>query len=205
MVKKDMIAQLLVGNELKQDQFRFMYDTIKIIYDSALQNKLVNLHDKKNEAIESTVIPELIAFHSLLRIRNIQLTKAREIKEAKEKAERNGNPALAAASVALDPTHMTEEQILQKRLDDEANKKMNNMSENQKQLEAERQERLKYGRFWIWESYFNEKNQGKWLETAEALKHINDHVLQDIEDHILVKGFGKEKPEKIRQMIENDH
>jgi hypothetical protein len=32
---------------------------------------------------------------------------------------------------------MTEEQILQKRLDDEANKKTNNMSENQKQREAE--------------------------------------------------------------------
>jgi hypothetical protein len=83
MVQKDMVAQLLVGNELKQDQFRFMYDTVKIIYDSALQTKLVNLHDKKNEAIESTVIPELIAFKSLLRIRDIQLRKYREAKEAK--------------------------------------------------------------------------------------------------------------------------
>ena len=60
-----------------------MYDTVKIIYDSALQTKLVNLHDKKNEAIESTVIPELIAFKSLLRIRDIQLRKYREAKEAK--------------------------------------------------------------------------------------------------------------------------
>ena len=83
MVQKDMVAQLLVGNELKQDQFRFMYDTVNIIYDSALQTKLVNLHDKKNEAIESTVIPELIAFKSLLRIRDIQLRKYREAKEAK--------------------------------------------------------------------------------------------------------------------------
>jgi hypothetical protein len=29
----------------------------------------------------------------------------------------------------------------------------------------------------------------KWLDTAEALKHINDHVLQDIEDSILLEGF----------------
>jgi hypothetical protein len=36
MVKKDMIAQMLMGDELKQDQFKFFYDTVKIIYDSAL-------------------------------------------------------------------------------------------------------------------------------------------------------------------------
>ena len=44
-----------------------------------------------------------------------------------------------------------------------------------------------------------------WLETAESLKHINDMVLQDIEDFILLKGFGKEKPNKIEQIIEHDH
>lgn len=37
------------------------------------------------------------------------------------------------------------------------------------------------------------------------LKHVNPHVIQDIEDSILLKGFGKEKPEKIKTMIESDH
>jgi hypothetical protein len=41
MVKQDGTAQWLLGNELKQDQFKFMYDTTKIIYDSALQGKLL--------------------------------------------------------------------------------------------------------------------------------------------------------------------
>jgi hypothetical protein len=36
MVKQDGTAQWLVGDELKQDQFRFFYDTTKIIYDSAV-------------------------------------------------------------------------------------------------------------------------------------------------------------------------
>jgi hypothetical protein len=36
MVKKDLTAQWLVGDELKQDQFRFFYDTTKIVFDSAL-------------------------------------------------------------------------------------------------------------------------------------------------------------------------
>lgn len=42
MVKQDGIAQWLVGDELKQDQFKFFYDTTKIIYDSALQGKLLS-------------------------------------------------------------------------------------------------------------------------------------------------------------------
>jgi len=38
------------------------------------------------------------------------------------------------------------------------------------------------------------------------LKHINEHVLQDIEDFIILKGFGKQKrPEALKEVIENDH
>lgn len=66
-------------------------------------------------------------------------------------------------------------------------------SEAQKQAAAEKKEREEYGRFWIWEGYFNEKNKDMWLDTAEMLKHINDHVLQDIEDAILLEGFKGQK------------
>jgi len=67
------------------------------------------------------------------------------------------------------------------------------------------EERKLYGRFWIWEGYYNEQNNDKWLATAEALKHINDHVLQDIEDSILLEAFKGMKQDKIRDFIENDH
>jgi len=99
---------------------------------------------------------------------------------------------------------MTEEQIYAQKLENEAHGGLN-MSEAQKAAAEERKERMTYGRYWIWDGYFNDKNKQKWLDCAEALKHVNDHVLQDIEDYILIKGFGKEKPEKIRQMIDDDH
>ena len=57
----------------------------------------------------------------------------------------------------------------------------------------------------MWDGYFNDKNKQQWLDTAEKLKHINDHVLQDIEDFILLKTFAKEKPERIKDLIETDH
>lgn len=58
MVKRDIDAQWLAGDELKQDQFKFMYSVMKIIYDSALRDALLN--DKK-EVIEG-VLPALVAY-----------------------------------------------------------------------------------------------------------------------------------------------
>jgi hypothetical protein len=69
----------------------------------------------------------------------------------------------------------------------------------------EEEARLIYGRYWIWEGYFNEKNCDQWLQTAEALKHVNDHVLQDIEDFILLEAFKDKKSDHVRQIIESDH
>jgi hypothetical protein len=45
----------------------------------------------------------------------------------------------------------------------------------------------------VWDGYFNHANREKWIETAERLEHINDHVIQDIEDAILLEGY-KKKP-----------
>jgi len=53
MIKKDYIAQWLMGDELKQDQFKFLYNTVKIVYDSALRGKLL----ERDPNIVSNVIP----------------------------------------------------------------------------------------------------------------------------------------------------
>lgn len=192
-----------MGDELKQDQFQFFYECTKILFDSALQKNLYDMKNDKTKVIEETVIPEMIAYKSIMRIRNIQLRKAAEAKKAKEKAERNGEP-IVDDKKCDHPLHMTEEEIIAKKLENEDGQL--SLSEMQKIHEAERKEREIYGRFWIWEGYFNEKLKEKWLETAEQLKHINPHILQDIEDYILLKGFGRGlKPEKIKEKIEADH
>lgn len=51
------------------------------------------------------------------------------------------------------------------------------MSEAQIEKEKERQEIEKYGRYWMWEGYFNPKIKDRWLTATEKLKHINPHVL----------------------------
>jgi len=62
-------------------------------------------------------------------------------------------------------------------------------SEAQKEKERDRLEIEQYGRMWIWEGYCDPKNRDHWLTAAEKLNHINTHVLEDIEDYILMKGY----------------
>jgi len=57
-----------------------------------------------------------------------------------------------------DPLEMTEEEIYLKKLSDEANVDLLYLSEDQMKQRLEEAERKKYGRHWIWEGYFNEKN-----------------------------------------------
>lgn len=87
-----------------------------------------------------------------------------------------------------------EEVILNKRIHDKlATSNMSNMSEAQKEKEKERAEIEQYGRMWIWEGYFNPNNREKWIAAAEKLRNINSHVVQDIEDYILLEGYKKKQ------------
>lgn len=118
-------------------------------------------------------------------IRNIQLRKAEEIKHAKLKAEREGKPL----DDKKDALTMTEEEIVAQRMENEKNNGGIQKSEMQlAQEEADRQRAI-YGRYWVWEGYYNDRNSETWLATVEMLKHVNNHVLQDIEDWILLQGF----------------
>jgi hypothetical protein len=57
---------------------------------------------------------------------------------------------------------------------------------------------------WIWEGLYNEKYKDVWLQTADMLAEVNPHVLQDMEDAILLKGFQGMKPLAIKSEIEKD-
>jgi len=63
-----------------------MYSVMKIIYDSALRDALLN---EKKEVIES-VLPALVAYQALLVIKRILDVKEAEAKKEKEKLEREG-------------------------------------------------------------------------------------------------------------------
>ena len=158
MVKSDGLAQWLMGDFLKQDQFKFFYMTMKIIFDSALKDKLCA---SDNNVLEN-VLPKLIAYKSLMVIRDIQLRKAYETKKAVEKAEATGKPIPVEEEIQEDPTKMTETEIIAKKVDNKSKGKDESVvlekSEDQIRREKEEKERLIYGRYWIWEGYFSDKS-----------------------------------------------
>ena len=67
-------------------------------------------------------------------------------------------------------------------------------------MRLEEEEMKKYGRKWIWQNYISENRKNDWLNVAEDLRHINDHVIQDIQDFILISAFPQQK-QKDRKLL----
>lgn len=131
-----------------------MYDTMRVIYDSAVQEKLL----AEDQTVIDSILPKLVAFKSVMAIRDIQLRKHGEVKKIKEKAEHSGVPV---SKIQKDPLHMTEEELTAWRLEQAESGQNTGATKSEAQIaaELEEKERRKYGRLWIWEGYFNEKNK----------------------------------------------
>lgn len=80
-------------------------------------------------------------------------------------------------------------------------------------LEAEKQARLKaediekYGRTWIWEGFYDETSDELmkcWPEGVLGLRDLNMHVLEDLEDYILLQGFNKMGNTDIQKRIDEN-
>ena len=55
MVELDMVAQWLMGNELKQVQLNFLYGVHKVLYETAARTYMVD--DTKNQALLEHAVP----------------------------------------------------------------------------------------------------------------------------------------------------
>jgi len=64
-----------------------------------------------------------------------------------------------------------------------------------------------YGRTWIWEGFYEDTpdNKNTFIAGAEAIRHIHEQVMEDIEDSILCQGFpnGFRKKEQITKIQEH--
>lgn len=58
MIALDEKCEIIIGNELKQDQLKFMYDSMRSIYDSPLKQKLLTAKEKDKDKDEEKGGPE---------------------------------------------------------------------------------------------------------------------------------------------------
>ncbi len=56
----------------------------------------------------------------------------------------------------------------------------------------------------IWESYFHPSKAEQWLSACDKMSRINDHVIQDIQDYIMLEAYKGKTISDIRKIIEAD-
>ncbi len=99
MVRLDVTCQILMGDELKQDQLKFLYNVHKTIYDTGLKDTYVDA--KKNEHVLAQVVPQLNALHSLINIMEIEDARQADVEAAAAKEKRRAE-LLATTGIDLD-------------------------------------------------------------------------------------------------------
>ena len=128
--------------------------------------------------VVENVIPNLVAFHSILLIRNILDTKDNEKKKELEKMEREGKK-VTFSEVEEEKKATVEETIMNKRIQDKMSHSTTSAfnTDAQKEKEIQRVEIERYGRMWIWEGYFHQNKKEQWFAAADKFRHINPHVI----------------------------
>ena len=86
MVSQDVTAQWLAGDDLKRDQFKFIYNVHDIVYQSPLKDEF--LKSAQTAVTFTDVVPMLTVFRAMLTIRDINDRKKAFRDKEKEKKER---------------------------------------------------------------------------------------------------------------------
>ena len=212
LVKIYNIVKILAGDELKRDQFKFIYKVHDCIYSSALKNDY--LSEQFGPHIMKEVIPEMTAYKSMILIKNIDDQKAIDAEKKTKKAEERAALGLSEEEeeelkLDLPPQPVTKNKKKKQEIDPEIIEQARIAALFKRELAtygvsktimiklyatntvSNNLSSLHFQRTWIWENYFKddaERMEG-WNAGAAALRRINVQVLEDIEDFILLKGF----------------
>jgi len=169
-----IIIENLMGDKLKYDQYIFIYNAIKFVFDSTQRDYLLHL---KDDTFIKDAIPKHVILCALVRMTNI-IEKLRE--KAKEIGEEFSYDNYLQINMPLEPT---DSPILNAydastfRLTDETRKAREVLQEEIDQI----------GRFWLMEGFVDPESKKLWIEAAEALRNINYSVQQDIRDMLLTQ------------------
>lgn len=80
--------QKIAGDDLKRDQFKFLYNVHDVIFNTCLKDTYLAADMTKIHPVVEDVIPQLTVFHAMLRIRDIDDKKAADAAIEAEKHER---------------------------------------------------------------------------------------------------------------------
>jgi len=208
LIKIDHLCETVIGDSLKQDQLKFVYESAKSIYDSPIKPWYFPREELDPESVEAqeeldnlqfilkSTIPRLTSFRTLVYMHGIDAKKKFD-QEQKELARKQ------AESEAPKEKGEIEEKKVEEELDLEA------LAEKRKQEKRLKQEEedLKYGRYMLWAGIIPEDKFDRWKSGADKIDGLNTHVIEDMQDYIITetyradttKGLKAYEEEKKRQ------
>ena len=171
------IIDNVMGNYLLHEQYIFIYDAIKFLKQSTVDDQIEKL---RNRNYMEEVIPKYVVFQSMCRSASI-LNKMRKYLKEEELRTFKNSDSYQITEHDLDNTD--NEMIYAYELNETQKRFFNEeLQEKQKRLNAEIN---KFGRYWIFEGFFNKEDKQMWVDAIEILSQVDGLVQEDIRDEIL--------------------
>ena len=183
-----VIIDNIMGSYLLYDQYIFIFNSIKFIVDSTLNDQIEKF---KNKQFMEERIPRYVLFQAMCKgvdVLNNMILHSKEIGEEvfnidnyyqikKHEIDSGDNEVIYAYEVPkLFKSFVTPE-----------------MEEKKKILFEEIKQ---FGRYWMFEGFFPKEDKDLWIEAIELLRNVNELVREDIRDYLL---YPKEEMDLLKK------
>jgi hypothetical protein len=173
-----VIVENIMGDKLKYDQYIFMYNNIKFIYDSTAKEELSVYKDK---IFMEDSLPKYIILQSMRKSAFILEKMRTKIKEDGEFF--NNKQFFQLEEMPLDTP---EKIVINAYTISDDMKPLYNPGVQEIMDKFENEKLLYDDRFWLYEGFFNAEDRAIWFEAIDLLRNINNLVQDDIRDYILI-------------------
>ena len=171
------IIDNVMGNYLLYDQYMFIYNSIKFLTQSTVEEQVEKL---KNRDYMEENIPRYVIFQSMCKSVEVLLKMRQYYKEEV------GRPFKFEDSYQItkhELEHEENEIIFAYEISDSFKRFLTpDLKERKNQHDTEVK---KFGRFWLMEGFFNKKDKNLWVEAIDLLSTINELVREDIRDSFI--------------------
>jgi len=182
LIDQELIAERMLGSELKRDQLNFLFNTVLYIFKTPVKDKLLGPEGPDKEIVTEHVLPKLTVLRYLDHI--IRITKAK--REDVHKQERK-QELLTFHRTGQAPQKPEEKEGHEEVKYEDIEKDLGKRDTKTPFISAVEEEDTpedieKFGRYWIWFDFFPENLKDEILKGAEMLRNINVAVRQDMAD-----------------------
>ena len=189
-----------MGDSLKQDQLKFLYECAKAFYNSPVKPHLFPQEEQGRpitDYILRELLPRLTTFRSLVYMHDIDRRKKKDLEEEEKKRKEAAKAEPPKAEIPEEPQEEKEEDK-EEELDPEA---LAEKLKEEKRLKQEAEDQ-KYGRYMLWAGIVPEQRYEEWKAAADKIDGVNPHVVEDIQDYIITQSFKPETAEGKKETAE---